>query len=428
MVMSREQDEQARRVSELVDGLVLHRRYQRTERPVSEDREFRQLSELARSLSDVTVEPPEDFQRELVNSIRRRGATQERVPRFPFIRARTFLRAVTSSRIPKLVPALPSAAVVAFLVAFVARSVYDLPVASASEILTRSDAAIVKLVRPGQLLYRRWRVTSTTTSADGKEVRHGNTHTIREWMDGADFDRVAGRWYSADDRLLIAYTSIGTEGQRRPNAYFSPGVYGEIRGALNIEPTLEEYRAAAHRFPPDVERALNVYLDRQYIYLPITGERRFNRAMIESHLESGTGPLPRVVLSFDTSQVNGTPVYRVQAVDPASIDFNWRSEGPPRVRLAWAKIVRYIARDSYLSVRSEETLKFVDGRTRVTTRELLETRAISTRDLSLDPFKLDVPDGTPVQHQSAFDQLSGVANAYSQLPELTATLVERQHH
>src|ERR1019366_1084346 len=64
--------------------------------------------------------------------------------------------------------------------------------------------------------------------------------TIDEWMDGADVNRVAGRWYAGDDRLLIAYTSVGNGSERRPNVYFSPGVYGEARGGLNIEPTRDE--------------------------------------------------------------------------------------------------------------------------------------------------------------------------------------------
>jgi hypothetical protein len=299
------------------------------------------------------------------------------------------------------------------------RSLVDAPVASAAEILSRSDAAVAKLVGHGQLLYRQWNVNSRTVGADGRELSRGNTRIIREWMDGDDFDRVAGRWYSADERLRVAYSSVDSGGQRRPHAYFSPGVYNEPRGVLNIEPTVDEYRTAAQRFPDDVRRALNVYLGRQYIYLPITGERRFNRAIIQSSPDA-SNPLPRIVVSSDVTDINGIPAYRVRVVDPAAITFNWRSEGPPRVRAGSAEIVRYIARDSYLSVRSDETFKYVDGTTRFTTRELVETRAVNADGLSLDPFKLDVPDGTPVHHQSAFDQLSGVAEAYATLPQLAS--------
>lgn len=429
--MSGDPEDQAQRVSELVDGILLHHRYdERTADAPAGDAELRKLGELARVLSDVAIEVPENFRDALARRLKAMAEHENEVARSRTAPGRlrdwgaavcARARRMLALHAPPRLSAVPSVAVVVLLTVALFRSVFDAPVASASEILSRSDAALARLVEQGQLLYREWKVTSTTVGPDGKEVQRGNVRIIREWMDGGDFDRVAGRWYSADERLLIGYTSVGSGGQRRPNVYFSPGVYGEVRGVLNIEPTIEEYQAAAHRFPDDVRRALDVYLQRQYIYLPITGERRFNRAIIQPPRDIPDN-LPRIVVSSASSEINGTPAYRVRVVDPASITFNWRSEGPPLVRLAWTEIVRYIARDSYLSVRSEETLKFVDGRTRFTTRELVETRAVSVAGLSLDPFKLDVPEGTPMQQQSAFDQLSGVARAYTELPALTATL------
>jgi hypothetical protein len=115
-------------------------------------------------------------------------------------------------------------------------------------------------------------------------------------------------------------------------------------------------------------------------------------------------------------------VYRVRVKDPASIEFNWRSEGPPRVRLVSAERVRYIARDSYLSVRTEDSLTFEDGRRRFTTRELVETRAIPTADMSLDPFVLEIPEGTPAQRQSAREHLAAVAQAFGRLPAFNRLL------
>jgi hypothetical protein len=232
---------------------------------------------------------------------------------------------------------------------------------------------------------------------------------------------VAGRWSSDDDRLLIGYTSIGPDGEKRPHVYFSPGVYSEARGLFSIEPTADEFRTAAREFAERERSQLNVYLRRQSIYLPIVGERMFNRAVIDAARQADADPA-RVVLSFDLATIDGTPVYRVRVKDPESIEFNWRSDGPPRVGLVSAERVRYIARDSYLSVRTEDSLTLEDGRRRFTTRELVETRAIQTADLSLDPFKLEIPEGTPAQRQSAFDHLSAVSQAFERLPAFNRLL------
>jgi hypothetical protein len=155
------------------------------------------------------------------------------------------------------------------------------------------------------------------------------------------------------------------------------------------------------------------------MYLPITGERRFNHAILEAPPRDSSG-MPRLVLSLDPAGTwQGIPVYRVRVVDPTSVAFNWRSAGPPRVRPVRSEIVRYIARESFLAVRMEQTDTFEDGRKTVTTKQLVETRTVRVADLSLDPFRLEVPDGTPMQRQSALDLLSGVAGAIGRLPPLT---------
>jgi hypothetical protein len=165
-----------------------------------------------------------------------------------------------------------------------------------------------------------------------------------------------------------------------------------------------------------------VYLDRQHIYEPIIGEVRANRTMIQTPTY-GTSDLPRMVVSLDRATMAGKDApYAIRVVDPAWIDFNWRSGGPPLVRLARLETVRYIARNSYLSVKTEETLKFEDGRQRFTTRELVEMRAVTSSDVPVDPFNLEIPAGTPVQRQSAYDQLAGVSDAFSRLPRFTKSL------
>jgi len=427
-----ETKQKARQVSAFADALLVERRNRaRDPEGLHGDHELRGLRDLIERMSDIRIDPPESFKESLFAQLPRLAEHDEgRSGRWiggsrPMLRR---LAGLASGRM-RYAHALPSAAVGIFLVALllVSRTFVDTPIASANEILNRSDAALATLVHPGQLLYRRWKVTTQTTDADGGNPRH-TVKMIHEWMDGANFNRVAGRWYSADGRLLIAYTSMSEGARIRPNAYFSPGVYGEPRGVLNIEPTMDEFREAVRLFPEPAQRALDVYLDRQSIYEPIIGEVRANRTMIETP-RYGTSALPRMIVSLDrTTTPNGDALYAVRVVDPAWIDFNWRSGGPPLVRLARLETVRYIARDSYLSSKTEETLRLEDGRQRFTTRELVEMRAMSVADAPLDPFTLEIPAGTPVQRQSAYQQLSGVSTAFGRLPAFTKSLTSRTHH
>ena len=432
--MNRQSKLKATQISAFVDGLILQRRdRERDEECLDNDGEFKELRALIEEIRDVRIDAPTAFQEELLTRLPKMDAVERRVPKSRWRSAlgslfRSVQCAETALR-RAAVAAAPSAVVVVFAVAVlvVSRSIWDTPLASAAEVLSRSDAALAKLVHPGQLLYRRWKVTSTTVDPSGATTRR-TVRMIHEWMDGGNFDRVAGRWYSSDDRLQIGYATVGKDTDLRPNVYFSPGVYSEPRGVLNIEPTVAEFRQAIQQFPTSEQSALQVYLDRQQIYEPIIGEVRKNRAIIETP-HYGVSALPRIVLSLDRGgSLNGSPVYGVRVVDPAWIDFNWRSGGPPLVRLARLETVRFIDRDSYLSVKTEETLRFEDGRQRFTTRELVETKAVSPSESPLDPFKLEIPAGTPVQRQSAVQQLTGVADAFRRLPAFTAFLEHTQTH
>lgn len=417
--------EQARRIVAYADEIVLHRRSTAGGAdPLSaEDREFERLSELVRCLSDVEVVAPSGFQEELVRRIRQSVDDEGPVPRWRSAfawRPRLAGPTLMGKQPMALRTAMLTAAVLLGLVVL-SRSVIDVPVVSAESVLSRSDAALTGLVRPGQVLYRQWKVTSRGAAG----LMTGTLQSeriIEEWMDGADVERVAARWSSKDRELQIAYTTRLQDGEYRPYVYFSPGMYSEKRGVLNIEPTRREFDEALGSFPQPVSRALRVYLDRHYIYAPITGERSFNRAIFDAP-EHPVPEMPRILVSFDESHMlNATPVYRVRLLDAASVTFNWRSSGPPLIRLAQAEIVRYIARDSFLSVRTEERYVYEDGRRRSSTRELVVTKALELAELREDPFTLDVPPRTPVQRQSALEQLAGVADVLQRVPAFTSRL------
>ncbi len=402
--MTEQDGRQARRLGEYLDDLVVGRRsVEPADPPSPTDRELLELRELARLIGSARVDLPEDFRVALTARLQQECTT---VPPRPSAWQRA-AAALAPLRAPRLAIGAVTLAVV---IGVLLQSIIEHPVVSAQAVLTSSDDALTALAGPGQVLYRKWRVRST----GGPGMMTGTAQPgriIEEWMDGADDERVAARWYTLDGRLQVAYTTVMGEGDYRPHVYFSPGLYGEARGLLNIEPSVRDFENALQGYPPTVARALRVYLDRHYLYAPIRGEREYNRAIFSP--SSDTAPeLPRVLVSVDGNAVlDGLPVYRVRVSDDASVTFNWRSAGPSVVRLAAAEIVRYISKDSHLSVRTEERVEFPDGRRRESIRELETTEVLPRERLLTDPFILDVPPGTPVRWQSAEEHWSAVAEA-----------------
>jgi hypothetical protein len=416
--VKRSERAQAQRVAAYVDGVVIQRRdFTRDLEPLRpEDREFDSLRDLVTHLNAIELTPPDGFERDLLRQLPRLAAEHPQTPRSWTDGLRGFLRLAQGGqrwRLGQRATVLPLA--LALLMAAVAvltfRFAAETPmVVSAREVVTRSDAALRRLVLPGQLLHRRWSVQQTIDGRAGAETRH-LTHTIEEWMDGGDIDRVAGRWYDADGRLLIAYTTHIQDGQHRPSVYFRPGVFNEAAGGLNIEPTRKEFDDALEQFPPPMRRTLQLYLARQYIYQPIIGEREINRAMLEAPNEPTTS-LPRVVLSCErTHGEAGEDAFRVRLIDPVSITFNWTSKGPPHVQLRRAEVVRYINAGSYLATRTENSYVYASGQHRTSVHQLVGMETLDTASLSSDPFTLDIPAGTPTRRQSAREQLSSVADA-----------------
>src|SRR5437867_10246684 len=138
-------------------------RRERRESPFPEhDGDLADLQAISSALTDLSIEPPAGFRKRLAG-------------RLPAL-AETSVR----SRLLTLGSALPTvtAAIAVALIVIVVRTFFDAGVVSASEILTRSDDALKGIVHPGQLLYRRWAVQSTTTGREGA-TREGRLRTIK---------------------------------------------------------------------------------------------------------------------------------------------------------------------------------------------------------------------------------------------------------
>jgi hypothetical protein len=406
-----------------VDGLVVHRREEGVSAFTDDDREFKELTELARALSMVQFQPPDDFRNDLRGRLPRMSEEARATRRgwfghgVYFTRWQTGAREIDGRRLRSFRHVTHTAAAMAPLLALVATFVWHVGGArtvSAAEILTRADEALAKLVHDGQILHRRWKVVDAVRTPDGREetVRESISN---EWMDGADFTRVAGR-NEARGRVYLAYVTVREAGEIRPRVYFAPGFSNEPLGLLSIEPSRREFQDALDTFGEHDRDKLRTYLNRGYIFEPISGERRFNRIALETSTETNAS-LPRVMVSLREERLaSGVDVYAVRIVDPARVRFRWRSEGAPTAWLEWRETVRYIARDTYLSLRAEETYETENGHRIYSTRELLETRILERGAIHMDPFDLTVPEGTPVRRQSAREQLSAVAGVLRHLP------------
>jgi hypothetical protein len=236
---------------------------------------------------------------------------------------------------------------------------------------------------------------------------------VEEWMDGADFDRVAGHSQTPDG-WVRAFASHREAGQVRSVAY-TGARSRDPQPALNIEPTQQEYLRAADTFPPDASRLLHTYLRRHFIYMPITGERRFNREILEG---ASGGPMPRSVTVEDVIIDDGKAAFAVRAVDPSRVQFLWQSGEPPRVQLAREEAISYIAKDSYLTIKSQRDTEYRSGRRSVELRTLEETRTYRMDQLTRNPFEIKLPDGTRINRQSAHELLTAILDALQKdMPE-----------
>jgi hypothetical protein len=413
--VSRSDRECAQRISEYVDGLVVHRREDSLPAFTEDDREFRELTALSRTLSAIQFLEPHEFREHLRDHLRHARQAEVTSPQMWLCRRFISFRTATWSPLSLKSVALlrhgvRTAATMAPLIALVAAFIWQVAgtrAASAAEILGRADATLAKLVQHGQILHRRWKVTERVKTPAGG-LRIVRQSMISEWMDGADFSRVAGR-NESDGRVYLAYASAREKGEVKPRVYFAPGFADEPDGLLSIEPSRREFQEALAGFEPEARARLQTYLDRGYIFEPISGERRFNRIALQTSTERRDA-LPRIMVSLrEETLPTGTDVYAVRIVDPARVRFRWKSRGAPAAWLEWRETVRYIARDTYLSLGAEETYQTENGHRMFQTRELLETRIVERDAIGVDPFLLSVPKGTPVRRQLAADQLSAVA-------------------
>jgi hypothetical protein len=108
---------------------------------------------------------------------------------------------------------------------------------------------------------------------------------------------------------------------------------------------------------------------------------------------------------------NGKAAFAVRADDPSRVQFLWRSGEPPWVQLAREEAISYIAKDSYLTIKSQRNTEYRSGRRTFELRTLEETRTYRMEQLPRNPFEVKVPEGTRVNRQSALELLTAILEA-----------------
>ena len=286
MIRRRQQAEKRRahHLSDIVDSLVVQRRLSDDcSCGTPRDKELDELAALAAELNAIELTPEPGFRVRLLHRLGDAAA-----PPAPPVRRR---RARVHARRWASRPA--SALAVVAVIAVLLRPAR--PAGRGLRDLSKSDLAIAKMVEPGKVLFRRWRIVENIWEYPGAPSTVVERYTL-EWIDGSDIRHATGKSISSSGRMH-AYANVLDEGRYVPRVDDEPGYADEADGLLSIVPSRQEFEAAAARFQGNERLVVDTYLARGSIYEPIVSERRFNDAM--SCRSRGPEPLPQVVLSLD---------------------------------------------------------------------------------------------------------------------------------
>ncbi len=424
--MNRSEREREELLSTYIEALVTGQRVAHGFRDATAgDDELRELGALSDELSRMAIVPPAGLSVRVANQLRHRQgrrvhAVMDHVRRF----GATLHRVYSSRPAGRCLPRLATAATAVLLLVLAGLDFASVRTVSASDVLTRAQAAVRNLAGPGELLFRRWRIVETITTQYGHERQQ--TRYLLEWMDGGDNRRSVGRTLDGSGHLYLAYVSGPVEGGHSPRVYYEPGFGGEPRGLVSIIPSAEDFQSAASRFPRDVRPLITAYLAQGYLpFRPILGELLQNEAVLTDTMN----PIPPVSPLRASAVVvdeNGRRVFRVQYTEPVRVVFRWRSEGPPRTWLSRRDIVRHVDAETFLSLSTESFEEDENGVRVSSRRDLVETRIVKLPLADDDnPFDLKVAPDVPVRQQSAYQHLSQVADALRRAPAFLESIRTR---
>ncbi len=424
--MNRSEREREELLSTYIEALVNGQQVANVFRDAAaDDNELRELGTLSDELSRLAMVPPAGLSVRVANQLRRplRGRVHTVMDHAQRIGASLF-QLYSSRPARRRLPRLAAAVTAVVLLVLAGLDFASIRTVSASDILTRAQTAVRNLARPGELLFRRWRIVETITDQRGHERKQ--TRYLLEWMDGADNRRSVGRTLDDSGHLYLAYVSGPVEGGHSPRVYYEPGFGGEPRGLVSIIPSAEDFQSAARRFPEEVRPLITAYLAQGYLpFRPILGELLQNEAVLTDTMNP-IPPISPLRASAVEVEEDGRRVFRVRYTEPVRVVFRWRSEGPPRTWLSRRDIVRHVDAETFLSLSTESFEEDEHGVRISSRRDLVETRIVKLPLADDDnPFDLKVAPDVPVRQQSAYQHLSQVADALKRAPEFVESIRAR---
>lgn len=403
--MSQSEKHQARRLSEYVDGMIARSRAEESG-PCDNDPSLGELANLAADLSELRFLIPKTLHENVLRRISHEAQKAETRNESHSFRAISHFRWQPASF------HVPLGLACTIVLAFTAWFSKTIPV-SAATVLARSQTALANLAGPGEVLHRKWLLSSQSSCA---VARHDpvSIGMLDEWLDANGKIRSAERSTRADGTLRWAYTTGGPE--NRHLVYFPPSAANPA-GLLSIEPTTEEYYAAIQSFPPDRQPIIRAYLDRGYLVEPVLSDQQFNWRAISDRSDN-IEELPRVMLTMEKgTRKDGDPYFRVGIAEDRRPWFWWTAQGKPAVWLERQQTVRFISVDTYLSWRNETVRTDEQGCQLISVRDLVADERIKEGAAGSDMFALNVPAGTQVRHQSAADLLASILQALEKTVE-----------
>jgi len=386
--------------------------FDRTEEASMDD-----MLELVRVLNAMEIASPASAEEDVWQRLQRGDLVTGRATR----RATGLLRKSVAwfARAPRLSAGAATAIVVACVVSVLLNYGAGRGVV-AGEILGSSDATLRRLLESGQVLHRVSRTAQLIGTAGHERA---TSATVHEWMQEQGTSRVSRRAYDAQGQLLWAMVAQQEDGYRRARFYYAPGYKGRTDGLLSVAPTAQEYRDAIERFFPSLRPALRTFFQPGF-GSGIAGERGFNRSnlgWLGTATQLRDTPPPSVSA---IQREDGRRVYRVQLEEPLRLWFESSRDGVLEVFLGHGTTIREIGRDDGLTLAVATTLT-LEGNDQIRmTSEVIDQAVEQPPTSANNPFSLDVPPGTPVRRQSAYDELAAMAPTlmrYMKLLETTDT-------
>jgi hypothetical protein len=275
---------------------------------------------------------------------------------------------------------------------------------SAAEVVRRADARLADLVKPGQVLYRRWHVDASIRRADGTSVAFEQRY--EEWAEGAVPNRLTVRSHVGDGRLIGAVWTVLENGTLRASTFldgslaaeYVGGAGGSVPDFVLAWPTRAELDRAAADLPASERRLLDLPLA---VMEPVVADR--------STLESVRhGDIHDVRVEHTTLR-DGRPGICLTIVRERCPLFDWTAR-PIRVIPVRTRLQTTYSADTYLGDVLERETTASDGRRIADTFRLEDLRVLDAAEVP-GVFSFSPPPGTVTMHLSATDLVQAYRQA-----------------